>query len=560
VQAILAARIDRLQNDEKNLLQTLAILGREFVLSLARAVAGKSEEELERLIAKLQIGEFVYEQPSIVDVEYSFKHALTQEVAYNSMLFERRKQLHGHVGHAIETIYTASLDDHLAELAHHFSRSGNQVKAVEYLHLAGTQAMARGALPQAIGDFERALELLEAFPSGPERDALELQLLNPLGTAYIAVRGYAAPKVGPVFVRARELCERIGKPPQLFAVVWGNFAWHVVRGEMGLSMDLAREANDLAERFEDPGIWMEALFLLGLTLFYQGDFLGALAQYEKALSRYDDRERTRLWASRVGQDAGITHRCYLALALWQLGYPQQALRAAQETRKLALSIGHPFSLAYAQHHISWLYHQLRLPAETKAASEEGIQTATEQGFAMFHATGTLYKAAGVLLEGRPNEALPLLTRGLEAYRATGAGLALPYYLGIVGDAYIQAGRPDDARDALDEGLAIAEQSDELCQRAELYRLKGELALRTGSQNGDAEEYFRRAIRTAQLQLSKAWELRATTSLARLCLEQGRHDEARQMLTDTYGQFTEGFDTPDLKAAKSLLDELGALAV
>ena len=146
MQTILAARIDRLHNDEKNLLQTLAILGREFVLSLARAVAGKSEDELERLIARLLLGEFVYEQPSIVDVEYTFKHALTQEVAYNSVLLERRKRLHEHVGHAIESIYTASLDDHVAELAHHFSRSGNQAKAVEYLHLAGHASDGEGSL------------------------------------------------------------------------------------------------------------------------------------------------------------------------------------------------------------------------------------------------------------------------------------------------------------------------------------------------------------------------------------------------------------------------------
>src|SRR6476620_1434704 len=185
VQTILAARIDRLRNDEKNLLQTLAVLGREFVLSLARAVAGRSADELERLIANLQLGEFVYEQPSIIDVEYIFKHALTQEVAYNSVLLERRKRLHEHVGHAIETIYTASLDDHVPELAHHFSRSGNQVKAVEYQHLAGTQAMARGALPQAIRDFEQTLALLKGFPSGAKRDRLELQTLSPLGTAYI---------------------------------------------------------------------------------------------------------------------------------------------------------------------------------------------------------------------------------------------------------------------------------------------------------------------------------------------------------------------------------------
>ena len=472
-------------------------------------MAGKSEDELERLIAKLQLGEFVYEQPSIVDVEYIFKHALTQEVAYNSVLLERRKQLHEHAGNAIETIYTSSLDDHLADLAYHFSRSRNPEKAV--------------------------------------------------WTAYIATRGYAAPEVGPVFVRARELCERIGQPTQLFAVVWGNFAWHVVRGEMGLSMDWAREAMALAERFDDPGIWMEALFLLGVTLFYRGDFVGAIAQYEKALSHYDDRESTRLWASRVGEDAGITHRCYLSLALWQLGYPEQAVCASWATMDLARSIGHPFSLAYAQHHRSWLYHRLRLPADTEAASEEGIQTATEQGFALFHATGTIYKAGGLLLEGRPNEALPMLTRGLEAYRATGAGMSLPYYFSILGDAYTQVGKPEEAGRALDEGLAIAERNDELCQLAELYRLKGELALRTGSPNmGAAEDFFRKAIWTAQRQLSKSWELRATISLARLCQQQGRHDEARRTLSDIYGWFTEGFDTPDLKAAQALLDEAGRL--
>jgi class 3 adenylate cyclase/predicted ATPase len=560
VQAILAARIDRLHNDEKNLLQTLAILGREFVLSLARAVAGKSEDELERLITKLQLGDFVYEQPSIVDVEYIFKHALTQEVAYNSVLLERRKQLHENAGNAIETIYTTSLDDHLADLAYHFSRSRNPEKAVEYLHLAGTQAMTRGALRQAIGNFEGALGLVKTFPSGAGRDALELQLLTPLGTAYIATRGYAAPEVGPVFIRARELCERIGQPTQLFAVVWGNFAWHVVRGEMGLSMDWAREAMALAGRFDDPGIWMEALFLLGVTLFYRGDFVGAIAQYEKALSHYDDRERTRLWASRVGEDAGITHRCYLSLALWQVGYPEQAVRASWATMDLARSIGHPFSLAYAQHHRSWLYHRLRLPAETEAASEEGIQTATEQGFALFHATGTIYKAGGLLLEGRPSEALPMLTRGLDAYQATGAGMSLPYYFSMLGDAYTQVGRPEEAGRALDEGLAIAERNDELCQLAELYRLKGELALRAELPNvGAAEDFFRKAILTAQRQLSKSWELRATISLARLCQRQGRHDEARRTLSDVYGWFTEGFDTPDLKAAQALLNELNARA-
>ena len=178
MQAILAARIDRLHNDEKNFLQTLAVLGREFLLSLARAVAGKSEDELERLILNLQLGEFVFEQPSISDVEYTFKHALTQEVAYNSVLMERRKQLHESVGQAMESIYSGSIDDHLVDLARHFSRSGNRAKAVEYLRRAGTQAISRGALAQAVQDLETALDLLKTLPGGPHRDVLELQVLN----------------------------------------------------------------------------------------------------------------------------------------------------------------------------------------------------------------------------------------------------------------------------------------------------------------------------------------------------------------------------------------------
>ena len=558
VQAILAARIDRLHNDEKNLLQTLAVLGREFVLSLARAVAGKTEDELERLIVNLQLGEFVYEQPSIADVEYTFKHALTQEVAYNSVLLERRKQLHEAVGRAIEVIYSASLDDHVADLAHHFSLSGNPAKAIKYLQLAGTQAASRGALAQAVHDFESALAVIKALPSGPGRDQFELQVLGPLGTAYIAGRGYAAPDVGPVFQRARELSDKIGEPQQQFAVLFGNFAWRVVRGEMGASMALALEAIDRAERLDDPGVWMEALFLMGVTLFYRGDFVGARQQYEKALSQYDDRGRTRAWATRVGEDAGVTHRCYLALSLWHLGYPEKALEVNREMLEIARTIDHPFSLAYAQHHTSWLYHQLRLSDETLAFSDEGVRTSAEHGFPLFHATGALYSGAGLLLRGQIERALPTLLKGFDAYRATGAGLALPYYLSLLADALAKAGAGAEARSVLDNALAIAERSDERCQEAELYRLKGELALSEGKELTEAEASFLRALGIAKKQKSKAWELRAAMSFARLYQKQNQLDQAREILGQALGGFTEGFGTPDIRDAGVLLDELRAV--
>jgi predicted ATPase len=470
---------------------------------------------------------------------------------------ERRKQLHEAVGRAIEVIYSASLDDHVADLAHHFSLSGNPAKAIEYLQLAGTQAASRGALAQAVHDFENALAVVKALPSGPERDQFELQVLSPLGTAYIAGRGYAAPGVGPVFQRARELSDKIGEPQQQFAVLFGNFAWRVVRGEMGASMTLALEAIDLAKQLDDPGVWMEALFLLGVTLFYRGDFAGAREQYEKALTHYDDRELTRAWAARVGEDAGVTHRCYLALALWHLGYPEKALQVSRETLDLARAIEHPFSLAYAQHHASWLCHQLRLPDETLALSDEGTRTSAEHGFPLFHATGALYHGAGLVLQGQAKTALPTLVKGFDAYRATGAGLAIPYYLSLLADALAQSGAGSEATGVIDNALAIAERSDERCHEAELYRLKGEFALSNGHEPAEVEANFLRALDTARSQQSKAWELRASMSLSRLYRRQNRPDQGRDMLGRVLGSFTEGFGTPDLRDAKALLEQLRA---
>jgi predicted ATPase len=201
---------------------------------------------------------------------------------------------------------------------------------------------------------------------------------------------------------------------------------------------------------------------------------------------------------------------------------------------------------------------LRLPAETKASGEEGTRTASEHGFALFRATGLISQGGALLLDGRGQDALPVLASGLDAYRATGAGLSIPYYLSLLGEGLMQTGRLDDARQTFDEGLAVAEQNHELCQRAELYRLKGEAALLAGkSASGQAEALFREAIATAKRQRSRAWELRATSSLARLYLQTGRRQEGREALSGIYNQFTEGFDRPDLKTARALLDELAA---
>jgi tetratricopeptide (TPR) repeat protein len=301
---------------------------------------------------------------------------------------------------------------------------------------------------------------------------------------------------------------------------------------------------------------MEALFLMGVTLFYRGDFIGARKQYEKALALYDDdAERTRMWAVRVGEHAGVTHRCYLALTLWHLGHAEQALTVSREMLDFARSIEHPFSLAYALHHTSWLYDNLRLPAELVGASDEQMRFAADQGFPLFHATGIIYQAGASLLRGEPKAALPGLTRGLDAYRSTGAALALPYYFSLLGSAMNSSNRPSDASAALNEALTIVAASEERCHEAELHRLAGDLALGGEDAVSTAERHYRQALDIARKQNSKAWELRAATSLAELHSKQGRNAEAHQTLSGCLCGFTEGFDTPDLRDALKLLASL-----
>jgi predicted ATPase len=298
------------------------------------------------------------------------------------------------------------------------------------------------------------------------------------------------------------------------------------------------------------------LFMSGETMLYRADFAGARSSFATAVAKYDDRERTKFWAAHTSHDSGVTHRSNLAVSLWHLGYPDQALKVNQEMRQLAREIGHPFSLAYALHHTCWLHLNCRLGAEIDAIAEEEITIASQQGFALWHATGTFFKGARMFLHGEMEKALPLLLKGLDAFRSSGAELTLPFQLSILGEAFTQLGRLDDARHALNEGLALAEKNDERCHEAELHRLKGEL-LMVESPNLEmaTEDCFRQAIDTARRQQSRAWELRATTTLARLWQQQGRREEARSALAAIYDTYTEGFTAPDLVAAKALLKSL-----
>ena len=443
LQDLLMARLDRLAGD-REVIQLAATLGREFSHELLAAVSDMDESTLLGEIEKLVQAEILYQKGRPPGCHYVFKHALLVDAAYNSLVKERRHQFHRRIAEVLETRFPHIADAQPELVAHHFAEAGRIPEAAAYWLKAGLRSRERSADHEAIGQLTTALTLLETLEESEERNDLELRVLSALAPAYIAVRGYAAPEAGPVLSRARELCERVGPSTLLFGILLGTWEWRLVRGDIRSCLDLADDGMTLAEGVDDPGMLMEALFMRGATKFYRAEFADARACHKSAVGLYDDRERTKLWVAVTGHNASVTHRCYLALALWHLGYADQAMAMDRETRELAGTIGHAFSTAHAIDFTACLYHDCRIGAEVQRAAEEEIAIATAHGFELWQALGVLHKGAGMLLQGRIDDALPLLLEGLQAFRATGAGLRIPYYLSMLGDAYTQAGRFADA--------------------------------------------------------------------------------------------------------------------
>jgi predicted ATPase len=580
VQGILAARIDRLGMEEKTLLQTLAVIGKEFSLGLLQQVVEQPEEELRGPLSYLQAAEFIYEQPAFPEVEYTFKHALTQEVAYNSLLIERRKVLHGRTAQAIELLFQNQLEDHYGDLAYHYGRSGNTWKAVEYLQLVGQQAAQRSAHTESVTSLTTALGLLQTLPDTPERTQREITLQIALAASLQATKGPSAPEVEHAYTRARALFQQGEETPQLFSVLRGLWVLHHVRAELPKARELGEQLLQMAERVQDPALMLEAHRALGSTFLWQGEFSLARAHLEQSLTLYDPHQHRFLALLHGGADPGVSCLCDMARALWFLGYPDQALQRSQAALTLAEELADPFSLGFALVFAAGL-HQLRREGQAaQQRAEAGIALAREQEFAPLVSAGTIRRGWALAEQGRIEEGLAQMEQGLAARRTTRADLAQPYFLALQAEVYGKMEQSEQALPLLAEALAMVEMTGEHRLEAELYRLKGQLTLQQAEARGwrletspssaqasslqspvsrevarEAEECFHKAIKIAQKQQAKSLELRAVVSLSRLWRQQGKKEEARQMLAEIYGWFTEGFGTVDLKEAKALLEEL-----
>jgi class 3 adenylate cyclase/predicted ATPase len=557
VQAMLAARIDRLPAEEKELLQVLAVIGREFARSLVSSVVERSkDEDLERRLASLQVAEFIYEQPATGDIEYIFKHALTQEVAYNSLLIERRKQLHERAGLALESLFAGQLEDHLAALAHHYSRSDNLEKAVEYLGRAGQQALQRSAYADATRASTTALELLMRLREGPERDQRELGLQTTLGSALMITKGWAAPETDRVFLRARELAETGGTAAQRFSLLVGLFGTAYVAGSLNEARDRSEPLRIFVRQHPEPEFVLELLHHDWSFALSAGELETALRYVEEGLSFYQAHPGSVPVTPYSAHHAAVCGHAWGAIIFWLRGYPESARRHANQSVSLADEVGHSPSVIFALGSKANVHQIAREFGPALESAEASITLGEKVGVPLFESWARVTRGWALAHLGQAEQGVVQIREGLALATAQGTELQRPYNLAQLGEACGKAGHIDEALEVIAEALDLVREKGERWWEAEILRLRGDLMLkRNPTLQAEAQTAFEQAIDIALKQGAKSLELRATTSLARLLASQGRRDEARTMLAEIYNWFTEGFDTVDLKDAKALLDEL-----
>jgi predicted ATPase len=554
LQDSLMARLDRLVS-AKGIAQLGAVMGRQFSYEWLEAVSQLDTATLQRELGRLVAAELLYQRGLPPQATYTFKHALIRDAAYESLLKSTRQQYHQRIAHVLEAQFPTIVDQQPELLAHHYTEAGFIEQAVAYWYKAAQRAAERSAHVEAIAHLRQGLALLQTLPETLERTQREVDMLIALGASLIATQGSGASEIGQTYARARQLCQPLDDPQRLFPVVRGLWNFSHVRTEYQTAHELSAQLLDLAQQTSDPVMLVAAHRALGTTLFWLGTVASAHTHLAQGMALYDSRQhRTSVFL--YGEDVGVICRSYTAWTLWLLGYPDQGLTRTQEAVILAQQRAHPFSLSLALSAAA-LFHQCRREERcTQERAEAAISLAKAQGFPFWMATGTLLRGWALVQQGQAQEGIEQITHGLGAYRATGAKTTQPYLLALLAEAYGTTGEPETGLTVITEALTHADKNGERWYESELYRLKGKLLLQQSSDNqAEAEDCFHHALDIARSQQARSFELRIATSLARLWQQQGKRQEAHDLLAPVYHWFTEGFDTADLKDAKALLHEL-----
>jgi predicted ATPase/class 3 adenylate cyclase len=554
LQDSLMARLDRLVT-AKAVAQYAAVIGRQFAYDLLSTVSQLDDTTLRRELSRLVEAEIVYQRGLPPQSTYVFKHALIQDAAYQSLLKSTRQQYHQQIAQVLESQFPEMTEAQPELIAHHLTEAGLTEQSVAYWYKAGQRAIERSAHVEAVSHLRTGLELLQTLHETTERRQQELLLHIALGASLIATKGYAALEVGETYTYARQLCQYLEDPYQLSPVLRGLWSYYLMRAELQTAHALGEQLLDVAEQAQDTVLLLAAHRAVGTTLFYLGAVADAHAHFTQGMALYNA-EQHRAHAFLSGEDAGVVCRSHAAWTLWYLGSPDQGRARNEEALTLAQHIVHPHSLGYALTAAA-LFHQLRREVRsTQERAEAAMSLSKELGFPQWIAISSILRGWALAHYGQAQEGIAQINQGLTAFRATGAVTMQSCHLALLVETYGTVGQPEAGLTALAEAQTLADTTGDRWYEPELYRLKGALLLQQSPDYYiEAETCFAQAMTIARSQQAKSFELRSATSLARLWQNQGKRDEARQVLGDVYNWFTEGFDTADLKDAKALLDKL-----
>jgi predicted ATPase len=580
VEGVIARRINRLEEGLQAALTIASVEGENFTAEVVAQVQQLNERGLvQRLSQELDKQHRLVTAQALEWLEpggqrlslYRFRHQLFQHYLYHRLDETERAYLHEEVGTVLEALYREQTEKIALQLAHHFEIARLTQKAVVYLLQAGQRATRLSAHQEAIVHLTKGLTLLETLAETPDRNQQELALQIALGVALIATKGYGAPELEQAFNRAWALY-RLGssqsstleaeEATQLFQILYGLCFFYHMRAKLWLAREVAGQMLELAQRQRDSFLPMPAHWAMGFILYWMGEFALAKTHFEQSLALYDPQTH-HAHVLLFGQDQGVSCLAFMAWNLWALGYPDQALRRMQEALTLATKLAHPHSLVTAMNASAQLHLRCGEWQTSLEQIETVIKLSNEHGFVFWQVIGVINRGCSLIEQGQIEAGIALMRQGLAVWQPLGEHLARPYYLASLASAYGKAEQLEEGFAVLAEALAAADKTEERWWEAELYRLKGELVLKAEGRKmkdeaeaeAEAEECFWQAIQVAQRQEAKLLELRAMMSLSRLWQRQGKREEAHQRLAEIYGWFTEGFDTPDLRETKALLEAL-----
>ena len=551
----LMARLDR-SPAAKEIAQIGAAIGHEFSYELIAAVAPQSKTELDSALNQLTESGLAFRRGNLPEAHYTFKHALVQDAAYDSLLKSRRQALHAKIARVLEEHFPATKDTEPELLAHHLTAAGETETAIGYWQMAGKLALKRMALKEAISHLNKGMELIGTLAKSAQRDAGELDLRTPLGTAWLALKGWAAPEVRSSFHPALGLAKSLGRHEALVPIYFGLCSNVMAQGRITESVDWVNEMLVTAEATGDPDLVIVGHRLACTSSYFRGELTQSREHGDRVLALYRE-EKHRHLADIMNIDPKTSVGIYVSLGTWILGYPDRAVQVSDANDAHARRRSHPFDLGYALTLGGQVWDFRCEPEQILVRAEEAERLGRTHSLPFVsEVLVQIWKGVAWLRAGRLAESILHLRAALETYTAPGALFWMTYFRSTLAEGLALSGD-------LDRGLSLIEESlvqiarpgwDERWALAEVLRLKGWMLQHQGKLDA-AEDNYLASLDVAREQQAKSWELRTSTSLARLWQSQGKGKEALDLLKPVYDWFTEGFDTKDLIDAKALIEEL-----